>query len=176
MTAFLSFSGSTVMCVFRWRALALGAQPGAPTRICLLLCRRSLQRSREPCDDPLASNWTYRLAALIVRAMVKANAAIHSNFATAFRVSAVVPAFRCSAISWSSCWISLMPSFTLAVNSQKSCQYRVHIRLHGISRAVRGSTIRGPDAMQSGAQSPFACRPFGLVSATLVARHVHHRG
>lgn len=49
--------------------------------------------------------------ARIVRAKVEASAAIRSNLATAFRVSAWVRDFRWSAISWRSRWISLMLSF-----------------------------------------------------------------
>ena len=58
---------------------------------------------------------SYRRAACSVRATVEANAAIRSNFVTAFRVSGVVPAFRWSTISWRSRWISLMLSFMCVV-------------------------------------------------------------
>ena len=63
-------------------------------------------------------NQNYRRAVLTVRAKVEASAAILSSFVTAFRVSADVPALRCSATSPISRWISLMLSFMWGVTSK----------------------------------------------------------
>src|SRR5262245_49281657 len=63
------------------------------------------------CSRQLAMERCYRRVARIVRANVEASVAMRCSFATAFRMSVVVPALRCSTISARSRWISLIVSF-----------------------------------------------------------------